>query len=164
MKINDNYLDLAVVFGRIVLFHYEIWGNSFYWTKGHRLAHSSVFQNKTDNVVNTQGQDTPHKVHCFFCQNFLVTPKWKGHYPCHNVSTDKQAELIIATKATTCGNVSFSGQPTFLALGRGGATKTHEFSEKFQRAYDPPSFSENLIAIFQFHVQKARFKCPKSAI
>ena len=33
-------------------------------------------------------------------------------------------------------------------LGTDGHTKTDEFSEKFQTAFDPPSFSENHIAIF----------------
>ena len=33
-------------------------------------------------------------------------------------------------------------------FGTGQATKTDEFSEKFQRAFDPPSFSENHVADF----------------
>ena len=33
-------------------------------------------------------------------------------------------------------------------LGKDGATKSDEFSEKFQTAFDPPSFSENYVAIF----------------
>ena len=33
-------------------------------------------------------------------------------------------------------------------LGTGDATKTDEFSGKFQTAFDPPSFSENYIPIF----------------
>ena len=32
--------------------------------------------------------------------------------------------------------------------GKGGATKSDEFSEKFQTAFDPSEFSENYIAIF----------------
>ena len=35
------------------------------------------------------------------------------------------------------------------ALGTGGVSKTDEFSEKFQKALDPPpSFSKNHVAIF----------------
>ena len=34
------------------------------------------------------------------------------------------------------------------SLGTGGATKSDEFSEQFQTAFDPPSFSEIYIAIF----------------
>ena len=33
-------------------------------------------------------------------------------------------------------------------LGTDGHTETDGFSEKFQLAFDPPSFSENHIAIF----------------
>ena len=35
-----------------------------------------------------------------------------------------------------------------LLLGIRNHTKTHEFSEKFQTAFDPPSFSKNHIADF----------------
>ena len=36
-----------------------------------------------------------------------------------------------------------------LALGKGGSSKTDEFLEKFQTAFDPPpSFSENHVALF----------------
>ena len=34
------------------------------------------------------------------------------------------------------------------SLGTGDETKMDEFSEKFQTAFDPPSFSENYIANF----------------
>ena len=40
----------------------------------------------------------------------------------------------------------------------GGATKMYEFSDKFQTAFDPPSFSVNHVAFFKCHTQKARFK------
>ena len=33
-------------------------------------------------------------------------------------------------------------------LGKGGCTKSDEFSEKFQTAFDPPLILENCIAIF----------------
>ena len=36
----------------------------------------------------------------------------------------------------------------FLVYGTGGHTKTDELSEKFQTAFDPPSFSENRIRFF----------------
>ena len=39
-------------------------------------------------------------------------------------------------------------------LGTGDATKTDEFSGKFQMAFDPPSFSENYIPIFSENVRK----------
>ena len=52
-----------------------------------------------------------------------------------------------------------------LPLGTGDGTKTDEFLEKFQMAFDPSSFSENHIAIV---LRKTRFKAlckgPKSAI
>ena len=35
-----------------------------------------------------------------------------------------------------------------LNLGKDPATKSDEFLENFQTAFDPPSFSENYIAIF----------------
>ena len=44
--------------------------------------------------------------------------------------------------------VSMFGGEVFWAEGKGGATKSDEFSEKFQTAFDPPSFSENYVAIF----------------
>ena len=38
---------------------------------------------------------------------------------------------------------------TIFLVGTRDATKTHEFSEKFQTAFDPPrSFSESYVAIF----------------
>ena len=44
-----------------------------------------------------------------------------------------------------------------LALGKGGVSKTDEFLEKFQTAFDPPpSFSENHVALF---ATKLRQKC-----
>ena len=33
-------------------------------------------------------------------------------------------------------------------LGTDGPSKTDEFSEKIQTAFDPPSFSENHVAVF----------------
>ena len=33
-------------------------------------------------------------------------------------------------------------------LGKGPATKSDEFLEKFQTAFDPPTFLENYVAIF----------------
>ena len=40
--------------------------------------------------------------------------------------------------------------PSYLSLGKGSATKSDEFSKKFQTAFDPPppSFSENYVANF----------------
>ena len=47
-------------------------------------------------------------------------------------------------------------------LGTGGATKTDEFLEKLQTAFDtPPQFMLQFF-LFKFHVQKALFKGPKS--
>ena len=48
------------------------------------------------------------------------------------------------------------------------SSKTDEFSEKFQTAFDPPpSFSEGYVAeknpLYQFHDQKALFKGPNFA-
>ena len=47
-------------------------------------------------------------------------------------------------------------------LGTGDDTKTDEFSEEFQTAFDffpPPTFSENHVANFiQFHAQKSCLK------
>ena len=38
---------------------------------------------------------------------------------------------------------------SFVSLGTGHVTKSDEFSEKFQTAFDtPPSFSESYIALF----------------
>ena len=46
-----------------------------------------------------------------------------------------------------------------LYVGMGGATKMYEFSDKFQTAFDPPSFLVNHVAFFfKYHTQKARFK------
>ena len=46
----------------------------------------------------------------------------------------------------------------------GQATKTDKFSEKFQTAFDPPSFQENYVAnIFKQRPNKALYKGPKSA-
>ena len=55
----------------------------------------------------------------------------------------------------------------YTSLGTGDGTKTDEFSEKFQTAFDPqpPSFSENHIAVFFWKAPfKALYKCPQSAI
>ena len=49
-------------------------------------------------------------------------------------------------------------------LGMGPANKLDEFLEKIQTAFDPPSFSENYIAIFSQNVQKALYKGLESAI
>ena len=44
-------------------------------------------------------------------------------------------------------------------LGTSGVSNTNYFWEKFQTAFDPPSFSENHVAIlFQFYAQKALLK------
>ena len=52
-------------------------------------------------------------------------------------------------------------------LGKGKASKTDEFSEKFQTAFDPlpPSFSENYVEIFfsEISEEKRLYKGPKSA-
>ena len=54
-------------------------------------------------------------------------------------------------------------------LGTHSPSKTDEFSEKFQTAFDPspPSFSESYVAeknpLFQFHGQIALFKGPNFA-
>ena len=61
-------------------------------------------------------------------------------------------------------------------LGTGDATKTDEFLEKFQTAFDPPpsSFSENYVAdflkhtlkippLYHFYAKKTLFKSPKFA-
>ena len=51
-------------------------------------------------------------------------------------------------------------------LGTIGVSKTDEFFEKFQSAFDPPpppSFVENHFAnVFQFHAHKALSKSPKT--
>ena len=49
------------------------------------------------------------------------------------------------------------------AKGRVAPTKTDEFSEKFHTAYDPPSISNNHIAIFSKSPFQALYKGPKSA-
>ena len=51
----------------------------------------------------------------------------------------------------------------FQHLGTGGGTKTDEFSEKYQTAFDlPPSFSEIYIAFFlRKSLFKALYKGPK---
>ena len=43
-----------------------------------------------------------------------------------------------------CESVMGDGYP----LGKGPATKSNELLGKFQTAFDPPSFSENYVAIF----------------
>ena len=57
---------------------------------------------------------------------------------------------------------------TYVHLGTGQGTKTDEFSENFQTAFDPrpPSFLENDIADFFFRkaLSKALYKGPKYAI
>ena len=51
------------------------------------------------------------------------------------------------------------------SLGTGGATKSDEFSEQFQTAFDPPSFSENYIAFFSENVRKkGLYKGPKPVL
>ena len=37
---------------------------------------------------------------------------------------------------------------SLLSLGKDGCANSDEFSTKFQAAFDPPSFSENYVAIF----------------
>ena len=59
-----------------------------------------------------------------------------------------QSYLGIAMKFTLYLIMAYTGQ----FLGKGPATKSDEFLEKFQTAFDPPppacSFLENHIAIF----------------
>ena len=45
-----------------------------------------------------------------------------------------------------------------ISLGKDGVSKTDEFSEKFQTAFDPPSFSENHIADFATKVRDFAIK------
>ena len=52
-----------------------------------------------------------------------------------------------------------------LNLGKDPATKSDEFLENFQTAFDPPSFSENYVAIFFGKSPKETIsEGPKSAI
>ena len=60
---------------------------------------------------------------------------------------------------------------TLAGLGMPDTSKTDEFSEKFQTAFDPPSFSENHVAVFFLQISSPKspvdskvLKGPESAI
>ena len=48
-------------------------------------------------------------------------------------------------------------QKFVLHLGTGDATKTDEFLEKFQRAFDPPHFQKIILQIFGMIMLKKSF-------
>ena len=55
-------------------------------------------------------------------------------------------------------NVFFWANRILSPLGTGQGTKTDEFLENIQTAFGPPSFSENIIAIFSERQKKTYIK------
>ena len=93
-----------------------------------------------------------HSINCGtpWCTRWFPPEWWRGE---PNIQLLQQASLPergedVKTKNIARSSSNFYDQ-IFQHLGTGGGTKTDEFSEKYQTAFDlPPSFSETFIAIF----------------
>ena len=56
--------------------------------------------------------------------------------------------FVVSVIALWIHKYKYKNMNTLAGLGMPDTSKTDEFSEKFQTAFDPPSFSENHVAVF----------------